>query len=290
MANNPRILVTGASGQLGRLVIASLLKKVPAAQISGLVRKSEAAAELGALGIQTPMGDYLDTAALDAAMAGIDHVLLISGSEVGKRIPQHTNVIEAAKRAGVKRIAYTSILHCDTSPLGLAEEHKGTEATLKASGLPYVLLRNSWYTENYFGNLAGDIERGVIIGCSGNGRISAATRADYAEAGAVVMTTEEDIGGRTYELGGDEAFTMAQFAEELSRQAGKQVVYQDMSEKDYAAALASVGLPDFVAALRANSSAGAAKDGLFDDGKQLSKLIGRPTTPLSQALATALKK
>ena len=290
MTNNPRILVTGASGQLGRLAVASLLKKVPAGQISGLVRKSEAAAELSALGIQTAMGDYSDTAALDKALDGIDHVLLISGSEVGKRIPQHTNVIEAAKRAGVKRIAYTSIVHCDTSPLGLADEHRGTEAALKASGLPYVLLRNSWYTENYLGNVAMDVERGVIIGCSGNGRISAATRADYAEAGAVAMTTAEDIGGRTYELAGDEAFTMAQFAEELSRQAGKTVVYQDMSPKDYQAALAAAGLPDFVAALLANSSAGAATDALFDDGKQLSTLIGRPTTPLSQAIATALRK
>jgi len=290
MTNNPRILVTGANGKLGRLVVASLLKKVPAAQISGLVRKSEAAAELGTLGISTPMGDYSDTAALDKAMDGIDHVLLISGSEVGKRIPQHTNVIEAAKRAGVKRIAYTSIVHCDTSPLGLADEHRGTEAALKASGLPYVLLRNSWYTENYLGNVAMDVERGVIIGCSGNGRISAATRADYAEAGAIAMTTAEDIGGRIYELAGDEAFTMAQFTEELSRQAGKTVVYQDMSPEDYKAALVAAGLPEFVGALLANSSAGAATDALFDDGKQLSTLIGRPTTPLSRSIATALKK
>ena len=290
MTNNPRILVTGASGKLGRLVVASLLKKVPAAQISGLVRKSEAAAELGALGINTPMGDYSDTAALDKALDGIDHVLLISGSEVGKRIPQHTNVIEAAERAGVKRIAYTSIVHCDTSPLGLAEEHRGTEAALKASGLPYVLLRNSWYTENYLGNVGMDVERGVIIGCSGNGRISAATRADYAEAGAIAMTTAEDIGGRIYELAGDEAFTMAQFTEEVSRQAGKTVVYQDMSPEDYKAALVAAGLPEFVGALLANSSAGAATDALFDDGKQLSTLIGRPTTPLSRSIATALKK
>ena len=290
MANNPRILVTGASGKLGRLVVSSLLKKVPAGQISGLVRKSEAAAELGALGIGTPMGDYSDTAALDKAMDDIDHVLLISGSEVGKRIPQHANVIAAAKRAGVKRIAYTSIVHCDTSPLGLADEHRGTEAALKASGLPYVLLRNSWYTENYLGNIAMDVERGVIIGCSGNGRISAATRADYAEAGAVAMTTAEDIGGRTYELAGDEAFTMTQFAEELSRQAGKTVVYQDMSPDDYKAALVAAGLPEFVGALLANSSAGAATDALFDNSKQLSTLIRRPTMPLSQAIATALRK
>ncbi len=289
MANNPKILVTGANGKLGRLVVDSLLKKVPAAQIAVLVRKDDAAKEFASRGLKAHLGDYSQAEALDKALDGIDHVLLISGSEVGKRVPQHTNVINAAKRAGVKRLAYTSILHADTSPMGLAEEHRGTEAVLKSSGVPYVLLRNSWYMENYMGSIPTDLQHGVHIGCAGKGRISAATRADYAEAGAVAMTTAENIGGRTYELGGDKAFTMADYADELTRQSGKKVVYQDMPQEAYKAALVSAGLPEAIATMLANSDAGAAKDALFDDGRDLSKLIGRPTTTLAEAMAAALK-
>lgn len=281
------IVITGASGQLGRLVIQSLLTKVPASRIVAAVRNPEKVSDLAALGVQVRRADYTDSSSLDAAFQGAEKVLLISSSEVGQRQTQHRNAINAARRAGVALLAYTSLLHADTSPLGLAGEHVATEAWLGQSGVPFVLLRNGWYTENYLASIPPALQHGAFIGSAGEGRIASAARADYAEAAAVALTTPEQS-GKVYELAGDGAYTLAGFAAELSRQSGKAIPYVDMSENEYKSALVGAGLPEPIAGLLADSDSGASRGGLFDDTRQLSALIGRPTTPLAVSMRAAL--
>lgn len=277
------IAITGATGQLGQHVIESLLKTVPASQIVAIVRNPSKATALSQQGITVRQADYSDEAALTAALQGIDKLLLISSSEVGQRAPQHRNVINAAKAAHVKFIAYTSLLHADTSPLGLADEHIATEKMLVESGIAYALLRNGWYTENYLASAPAALEHGVFIGAAGEGKIASATRADYAAAAAHVIS-EEGHAGKTYELAGDAGWTLSQLAAELAKQSGKKVVYQNLSEADFAAALKNFGLPAGLADMLADSDVGASKGGLFDDSHTLSKLIGRPTTSLADSV------
>ena len=281
------IVVTGASGQLGRLVIQSLLKTVPAAGIVAAVRQPAAVADLAALGVQVRQADYTQPATLDAAFQGATKVLLISSSAVGERVAQHANVIDAARRAGVALLAYTSLLHADTSPLGLAEEHRATEALLKASGVPHVLLRNGWYTENYLASLPAVLQHGAMIGSAGEGRIASAARADYAEAAAAVLTRDGQA-GQVHELAGDTAYTLAEFAAEVGRQTGRAIPYVNLPEADYRGALLGAGLPEPIAHLLADSDVGASKGGLFDDGQRLGQLIGRPTAALVGMVAAAL--
>ncbi|RMR87680.1 SDR family oxidoreductase [Pseudomonas coronafaciens] len=283
------IVVTGATGQLGRLVIEQLLSRVPASQIIAAVRSPEKAADLSRQGIQVRQADYSQPATLDSAFAGADKVLLISSSEVGQRLPQHKAVIDAAKRAGVKLLAYTSVLHADTSALGLAREHRETEDYLRASELPFALLRNGWYTENYTAGIPGALAHGAVMGCAYEGRISSASRLDYAEAAAVLLTSKTAQAGNVYELAGDESYTLSEFAAHLSTQSGKSLPYVNLPQAEFEAALIQAGLPDFVARLLADSDAAAAKDALFDDSRQLSALIGRPTTLLSVTIAETLK-
>lgn len=277
------IAITGATGQLGQHVIESLLKTVPASQIVAIVRNPAKATALSQLGITVRQADYSDEAAFTTALQGIDKLLLISSSEVGQRAPQHRNVINAAKAAHVKFIAYTSLLHADTSPLGLADEHIATEKMLAESGIAYALLRNGWYTENYLASAPAALEHGVFIGAAGEGKIASATRADYAAAAAHVIS-EEGHAGKTYELAGDAGWTLSQLAAELAKQSGKKVVYQNLSEADFAAALKNFGLPAGLAEMLADSDVGASKGGLFDDSHTLSKLIGRPTTSLADSV------
>ncbi|HGV9334344.1 TPA: SDR family oxidoreductase [Raoultella planticola] len=277
------IAITGATGQLGHLVLQNLLKTTAASQIVAIVRNSAKAEALSQQGIVVRQADYTDEAALTAALQGVDKLLLISSSEVGQRTPQHRNVIHAAKAAGVKFIAYTSLLHADKSPLGLHVEHVETEKMLAESGIPYALLRNGWYTENYLASAPPALEHGVFIGAAGDGKIASATRADYAEAAARVIA-QEGHAGKVYELAGDEAWTLSELAAALSKQSGKNVVYQNLSEADFAAALKSVGLPAGLADMLADSDIGASKGGLFDDSRTLSALIGRPTTPLAESI------
>jgi len=277
------IAITGATGQLGHLVLQNLLKTTAASQIVAIVRNPAKAEALSQQGIVVRQADYTDEAAFTAALQGVDKLLLISSSEVGQRTPQHRNVIHAAKAAGVKFIAYTSLLHADKSPLGLHVEHVETEKMLADSGIPYALLRNGWYTENYLASAPPALEHGVFIGAAGEGKIASATRADYAEAAARVIA-EEGHAGKVYELAGDEAWTLSELAAALSKQSGKNVVYQNLSEADFAAALKSVGLPAGLADMLADSDVGAAKGGLFDDSRTLSALIGRPTTPLAESI------
>ncbi|MFJ5450120.1 SDR family oxidoreductase [Pectobacterium carotovorum] len=282
------IAITGASGQLGRLVIKQLLEKVPASDIVALVRDVNKVTDLSAKGVQVKAADYNQPEALASALQGVDKVLLISSSEVGQRAAQHRNVIDAAVKAGVKLVAYTSLLHADKSPLALAAEHQQTEALLKASGLPHVLLRNGWYTENYAASIPAALEHGVFIGSAGEGKITSATREDFAAA-AVAVLTQEGQAGKVYELAGDEPYTLTELAAEVSKQSGKNIGYQNLSEAEFTAALVSAGLPDVFAQIIADSDTGASKGGLFDDGKQLSRLIGRPTTPLSAVVKATLK-
>lgn len=281
------IAITGATGQLGQLAVAALQKTVPASQIVAIVRNPAKADALAQQGVVVRQADYGDEAALTRALEGVEKLLLISSSEVGQRTAQHRNVINAAKAAGVSFIAYTSLLHADTSPLGLAAEHIETEKLLAASGIPYALLRNGWYSENYLASAPPALAHGVFIGAAGDGKIASATREDYAAAAAKVVS-EDGHAGKVYELAGDQAWTLSELAAELSKQSGKNVVYQNLSEADYAAALRGVGLPDAFASLLANSDTGASKGGLFDDSHTLSKLIGRPTTPIATSIKAIL--
>jgi NAD(P)H dehydrogenase (quinone) len=283
------IVITGASGQLGRLVIEALLKTVPASSLVAAVRSPAKAQDLAARGVQVRHADYNQPDTLDTALQGASKLLLISSSEVGQRVPQHQAVIDAATRAGVQLIAYTSLLHVDTSPLGLAAEHQATEAALQASGLPYVLLRNGWYTENYAASIPSALSYGVMMGSAGNGRIASAARADYADAAARVLTSENQA-GRVYELAGDASYTLSELAAEVARQSGKPVRYQDMPEAQYKAALLGVGLPEGLAALLADSDVGASQGGLFDDQHQLSQLIGHATTPYADTVREAMNQ
>ena len=280
------VAVTGATGHLGRLVVQNLKSKVPAANLVALVRTPAKAAGLG---IPAREADYTRPATLEKALAGIDTLLLISSNEIGQRAVQHHNILEAAKKTAVNRIVYTSLLHADTSPLTLAPEHRGTEAELRASGIPFTILRNGWYTENYTGSIGGALAGGAFIGSAGSGKISSAPRADFADA-AVVALTSEDHAGKVYELAGDTAYTLTELAAEISRQSGKTIPYKDLPEADYAAALAGFGLTPAVAQAVAGWDTAAANGALFDDGHQLSQLIGHPTTPLSTVVADALKK
>ena len=286
--NQPRIAVTGASGQLGRLVIAALLKKVGPDQVIALVRSEAAGASFAAAGLAWRIADYDRPETLGPALAGIDRLLLISSNDLEHRIGQHEAVIAAAKAAGTAFLAYTSVLHADVSPLDLAADHRATEAAVARSGLAHALLRNGWYTENYFGAIAPALAHGVVLGSSGAGRISAAARADYAEAAAVVLTAADLPASATYELAGDTAFTLAEFAAALSTASGKPVAYQDLPKAEYKAVLLGAGLPEPVAELVAGASAQAVTDTLFDASGTLSKLIGRPTMPLADSLTAAL--
>lgn len=281
------IVVTGATGQLGRLVIARLLKTTPAAQIVAAVRDVAKAADLAAQGVQVRRADYNDAASLDSAFVGATKLLLISSSEVGQRVPQHRAVVEAAVRAKVALFVYTSVLRADSSQLGLAAEHRETEALIRASGLAYSLLRNGWYVENYTAGLGGALEHGALAGGAGEGRIAAAARADYADAAAAVLSSTGPV-EQVYELAGDTAFTLADLAAELSRQSGKQVPFHHLPQREYREMLIGVGLPAPVADLIADSDAAAAKGALDDSGHALGKLIGRPTITLADAVKAAL--
>ena len=279
------IVITGATGHLGRLVVESLLRRgVPAGQIIATGRRTEALADLAERGVVVRRADFDDETSLREAFAGAEKLLLVSGSEPGGRVKQHGNAIDAAKAAGVQFIAYTSIAHADTSTLLLAAEHRATEELLAAAGVPHALLRNAWYYENYTAQLPVYLEHG-IVGAAGAGKLSAATRADYAEAAAAVLTGDGHEGA-VYELGG-ESFTMAELAEVVSAATGQTVTYTDLPLEQYTQVLVGAGLPEPVAAVFADGDRGAAAGELFVESDDLEKLIGRIPTTLAAAVSPA---
>lgn len=275
------ILVAGATGNLGRLVIESLLERGadPQSVIAGArdVTKAEG------LGVRVARVDYSDPASVRSALEGVDTVLLVSGSEVGQRVAQHKAVIDAAKDAGVAKLVYTSAPKATTSDLVLAPEHKATEELIAASGVPSVILRNNWYTENYAADLARAAETGVLASGAGAGRVASASRKDFAEAAAVVLLDEGHL-GQVYELGGDVAWNYDDLAGAIAEISGRDVAYQPLTADEQLAGLRAAGLDEgtagFVVALDAGIAAGA----LADTDGTLSRLIGRPTTPLVEGL------
>jgi NAD(P)H dehydrogenase (quinone) len=279
-----KIGVTGATGQLGRIVIEKLKKRIPAENIVALVRSPGKASDME---IEVREFDYNRTENHADALGDIDHLLLISGSEAGQRAIQHRNVINSAKKAGVKWIVYTSILHADTSSISLAGEHLETERALKASGIPGTILRNGWYTENYTSSVQNSIKSGVFIGSAGDGKISSAVRDDYADA-AIEVLTGDNQQGKVYELAGDESYTLSDLAAEISRQTGKNIPYRNLPEREYSDILKSFGIPQNIAKAIAGWDISASKGDLYDNSHQLSKLIGRPTTSLSKAVEKEL--
>ena len=282
------LLITGATGQLGRLVVEQLLAAgVPAGEITATGRATDKIKDLADRGVQVRAVDFADPAAVRAAVADADRVLLVSAMEPGGRVALHRNVIDAAREAGTGLVAYTSIVNAGTTTIRLAADHQDTETLLRDSGVPYVLLRNGWYHENYTDRLPAFLAQGAIPGSAGEGRISAAARADYAAA-AVRVLTSDGHAGQAYELGSDEPFTLAQLATEISAQSGKEVRYVDLPEEQYAKALAEHGVPGLMADMIAETDAAAARGALHTASGDLTALTGRPATTLSAAVGAAL--
>ncbi|GIE90688.1 SDR family oxidoreductase [Actinoplanes regularis] len=283
------IAVTGATGHLGRLVVEALISRgVEPGSIVAAVRSPEKAAGLLTRGVQVREADYDRPETLTAAFAGVDKLLLISSSTPGSRLAQHTAVIEAAKAAGVGFVAYTSVLRAATTPILLAADHKATEELLAASGLPHTFLRNGWYFENYTAQLPAVRATGAFLGSAGEGRIAGATRLDYAEAAAAALLATDVR--PVYELGGDQPFTMAELAAEVSRQLGTEIGYNDVPAGQLVEILAGAGMPRGFAEILADTDVHVRESGALDDaGTDLRDLIGRPTTSLADAVADALK-
>jgi len=278
--------ITGASGQLGRLTIEKLLASVPPSQIVAAVRNPEAVKDLAARGVLVRHADYDQPDTLPSAFAGVTKLLLISSNLTTGRVSRHQAVIDAAKAAGISLIAYTSMLHADRPGAKLALEHRETELALDASGIPTTILRNGWYTENYLMALQPALAAGALYGAAGYGKISLAARADYAAAAAAALVAANPA--PIYELAGDTAWTLSDLAAEVARQAGKPLAYVNLPEEDYEKALVSAGLPSELADLLADADANAGKGALFEDGGALSRLIGRPTTPVAETIGAAL--
>ncbi|MEU6866075.1 SDR family oxidoreductase [Streptomyces sp. NPDC046876] len=281
------IVVTGATGALGRLVVEELLGKVPAESVAVVVRDKAKAADLAERGVEVRIADYDAPQTLAAAFRAGDRVLLISGNEVGRRVPQHTAVIEAAKAAGVAQLAYTGILGGPEADFDLAAEHKVTEQAILDSGLPHTFLRNGWYHENYTHHLATVLEHGAVVGSAGEGRVASAARADYAAAAAEVLTGEGHL-NRVYELSGDTAWSLAEYAAEVAAQSGKEVSYAEVPADAHLSILTGAGVPEGFAALLVDVDAAISRGRLAHTGGDLSRLIGRPTTPVADAIASAL--
>lgn len=282
------IVVTGATGQLGQLVIEELVKAgVAAGEIVAAVRSPEKAEALRPQGVQVRQADYTQPETLQTAFQGADRVLLISSSQLGpERVQQHKAAIDAAKAAEVKVLAYTSILNADRATNLLAQDHAATEAYLRASGVPFTLLRNGWYTENHLAGLQAAFQHGAVLGAAKEGRFAVAARRDYATAAAAVLTGTGHE-NKVYELGSG-AYTLEEFAAEVSRQSGSKVVYRNLNTDEYAAALAGFGLPEPVAKAIASADEGASRGELTTTSEDLQKLIGRAPLTMPQAVRTAL--
>jgi NAD(P)H dehydrogenase (quinone) len=280
------VVVTGATGQLGRLTIESLLERgVPASDITAVGRSTDKIADLAERGVSVVAADYKDPASLDAAFAGADTVLLVSSNDFDDRPGQHRNAIDAAKRAGVSHLVYTSGPKATTSSIMLLADHGTTENYLAESGIPSTVLRNGWYVENYSAQLSTYLEHGMV-GSAGEGKVSLALRSDFAEAAGVVLTTDGHV-GKVYELGG-EAVTLTELAAIFSDATGQTITYTDVPVETFAGILAGAGMPDPLPAIFADVDRGIAVGELYVDPADLTALLGRPATPVAEAVRTAI--
>ena len=282
-----KIAITGATGQLGHHVIQALLTKTDAQNIVALVRDLNKAQHLKAQGVELRHFDYDQTETLAPALEGIDKLLLISANEIGRRTPQHQAVIQAAQQSNVPYIAYTSLLNADASTLGLSQEHRETEALIKNSGLTYTFLRNNWYTENYLAGLSHAIESGTLYGAANDGKISSASRIDYAEAAATVLVSDTHE-NRIYELAGSTAFTLQDFANTISEVSGQAVQYKNLTSEQYHQALVQAGLPTGLVDVIVDADVKTQTGAMFSDSKDLEQLIGRKTTSIQEEITNTL--
>lgn len=280
------IAATGANGKLGRLIIAHLKKRLPEHNIVALVRQPDKAQDLG---VAVRAFDYDRPDLMAKSLQSIEKLMFISSNAVGQRVAQHLNMVQTAKRVGVSYLVYTSLLHADTSPLSVAQEHPATEQAIKDSGLAYTILRNGWYHENYTDSIPAALTNQAFYGCAGGGKIASADRSDYAEAATIVLTAGGHE-GKTYELFGDTAYTLSDLAAEISRQTHKNIPYVDISEQEYSDALHQAGVDAAFAKLITGWDSDAKNGALFDDSKQLSQLLGRPTMTMVQAVRNQLSK
>jgi NAD(P)H dehydrogenase (quinone) len=281
------IVVTGATGSLGRLVIDELLATVPAEQIAAVVRNKEKAADLAARGVELRIADYNEAETLAGAFRAGDRVLLISGNEAVQRVAQHSAVLEAANAAGVAQLAYTGVLGGPEADFELAADHTATEQLILDSGLPYTFLRNGWYTENYTEKLAPVLKYKAVVQSAGEGRVASAARADYAAAAAAVLTGDGHL-GQAYELSGDVAWSLGEYAAELSRQLGRTISYNNVPAETHLSILTVAGLPQPFAAILVDLDAAIERGLLAATTGDLARLAGRPTTPLADTVAAAL--
>lgn len=279
-----KIAITGATGQLGQLVVDSLLKHQDASNLVLLVRDVTKAKHYQDKGAVVKAFDYDQPEQLSESLNGVDRLLLISGSEVGRRVVQHQHVIDAAKKAGVQHVIYTSVLHADQSTLGLAQEHRETEALIQKSGLTYTILRNGWYTENYTQSVPQVIEHGALYGAANNGKISSATRLDYAEAAANVLSSNGHE-NKIYELAGSSSYTLTDLAETLSTITGKEITYENLPADAYSKLLLDIGLPQFVVDVVVDADVQASQGALYSESKDLEVLLERKTTSLNDVLS-----
>lgn len=282
------IAVSGATGHLGRNTLAALSKRTSTDRIVAIVRSKDRAQDLAAQGYIVREGDYDDEDSMQAALFGVEKFLLISSNAIGRRVPQHERAISAAARAGVSLLAYTSLLRCDAGQTALAEEHRATEACLRAARVPFVILRNGWYLENYSDNLSQVLASRALLGCAQEGRISAASRADYAAAAAVVLTEPGHM-NKVYELAGDTHFTLPALARSISRYSGTPIAYQQLDAATYVQTLTAHHVPQEVAHMLADADLGIARGELQDDSHRLSALLGRPTRSLDSLLQQLLQ-
>ncbi|MFI2778097.1 SDR family oxidoreductase [Streptomyces sp. ALB3] len=281
------IVVTGATGALGRLVVERLLDTVPSGQVVAVVRDKEKAAPLAARGVELRIADYDRPETLAGAFRAGDRVLLISAHEVGRRVPQHTAVIDAAKAAGVAQLAYTGVLGGPDADFLLAAEHKVTEQLILDSGLPHTFLRNGWYTENYTANLAPVLAHGTVVANAGDGRVASAARADYAAAAASVLTGEGHLGA-VYELSGDVAWSLAEYAAVVSAATGREITYSSVPAAAHHGILVGAGVPESFATILVDVDEAIGRGLLAGTSGDLARLTGRPTTPLAETVAAAV--
>ena len=282
-----KIAITGATGQLGNLIIEQLLQLTAAQNIVALVRNVDKAEHFKTQGIELREFDYDRPETLVPALLGIDKLLLISANEIGRRTPQHQAVINAAKVAGVPYLAYTSLLRADTSPLGLAQEHRETEKLIQDSGITYTFLRNNWYSENYLAGVAHTIEIGTLFGAAQDGRISSASRIDYAEAAAKVLTSTGHE-NKTYELAGSESFSLSDLATFIGQAVNKDIIYQNLSAEEYTQGLTQAGLPAGLVDVIVDADIQTIQGAMYSDSKDLEQLIGHKTTSIQDAIKAAL--